>query len=121
MAPVVIAMLMFVALAGAANAAGTPERGGGSPRHEGRGFVARQPSRRAVQPTPPGRAGSNAVLRGRQPRSPVRQSSLSASTIRARAMLGAPHASRTAVLGGAANARTVLTSTVDGTAHRRRF
>jgi hypothetical protein len=159
MAPVVLAMLVCLTLASGANAAGTPERGGGSPRREtgpgmtakqpgargttvrmplprsarGRGSVARQPSRRSDQPTPPGRAGSNAVLRGQGPPSPVRQPSLSASTIRARAMLdpravdekgvtiGGPHASRTAVLGGPANARTVLTSTVDGTARRRRF
>jgi hypothetical protein len=160
MAPVVLAMLVSVTLASAANAAGTPERGGGLPRREtgsgvtakqpgargtivriplprsarGRGSVARQPSRRSTdQPTPPGRAPSNAVLRGQEPPSPVRQSALAASTIRARAMLdpravdgrgvtiGGPHASRTTVLGGPADARTVLTSTVDGTAQRRRF
>jgi hypothetical protein len=159
MAPVVLAMLVSITLAGAANAAGTPERGNGSPRREtgsgvtakqpgarrttvriplprsaqGRGSVARQPSRRSNQPTLPGRAGSNAVLRGQEPPSPVRRPALTASTIRARAMLdpravggrgvtiGGPHASRTTVLGGPANARTVLTSTVDGTAQRRRF
>jgi hypothetical protein len=159
MAPVVLAMLVCVTFASAANAAGTPERDGGSARRaagsgvtakqpgargttvriplphsaRGRGSVARQPSRRSDEAAPPGRAGSNAVLRGQELPSPVHQSSLSASTIRARAMLdpravevrgvtiGGPHASRTAVLGGPANARTVLTSTVDGTAQRRRF
>jgi hypothetical protein len=145
MAAVVLAMLVCTTLASAADAAGTPERGGGSPRREtgsglarqpgarGRGSVARQPSRRPEEPTPHGRAGSNAVLRGQEPPSAVRQSALSASTIRARAMLdpravgergainGGAHGSHAAALGGPANARTVLTSSVDGTAHRRRF
>jgi hypothetical protein len=112
MAPVVVAMLVCLTVASAANAAGKtanqPGARGTAVRTpllrsaRGGGSVARQPSRRSGQPALLGRAGGNAVLRGQRPPSPV-------------------HQSRTAVLGGPANARTVLTSTVDGTAHRRRF
>jgi hypothetical protein len=134
MAPIGLALLVGLTLASAANAAGTPERGGGSPRREtGSGVTAKQPGTRGTSvriPLPRSAQGRGSVAR--HP-SPVRPSSLSASTIRARAMLdpravdargvtiGGPHASHTAVLGGPANARSVLTSTVDGTAHRRRF
>ena len=113
MAPEVIVMLVCLTLGSAANAAGTtanqPAVRGTvvrTPllrRARGGGSVTRQPSRRFEQPIPPGRVGSNTGLRGQRPPSTV-------------------HQSRTAaVLGGPANARTVLTSTVNGTAHRRRF
>jgi hypothetical protein len=112
-------------------ARGTADRLHSLPSTQARARLARQPSRRPVG-TADAATGGDGVVRGPGGASPVRQSSLRASTIAARSATGPSavargstmgnlHAPGPGLVGGPANSRTVFKAGVDGTALRRRF